>query len=67
MGKDGKNAARQTTTLTKQQKAELERLAKLRGVKVAWLVRQAVSRYLEDVSGGALLPFEMEGDEDDKC
>lgn len=58
VGKDGKNAERVTTTLSRRQKLELDRLAKAEGVKVAWLVRRAVERYLEQASGGPLLPLE---------
>lgn len=64
MGKDGRDAERVTTTLSRRQKAELERLAKVEGVKVAWLVRRAVERYLEQVSGGPMLPLDFEGGED---
>lgn len=66
MGKDGKDAERVTTTLTKTQKAELDRLAKAQGVKVAWLVRRSVERYLEEVAGGPMLPLELERGEDGK-
>ncbi|WP_332116681.1 CopG family transcriptional regulator [Azorhizobium caulinodans] len=66
MGKDGRDAERVTTTLTKRQKAELDRLAKAQGVKVAWLIRRAVERYLDDASGGPMLPLDMEGSEDVK-
>lgn len=58
MGKDGQDAERVTTTLSRRQKAELERLAKADGVKVAWLVRRAVERFLEQRAGGPLLPLE---------
>jgi hypothetical protein len=58
MGKDGQDAERVTTTLSRRQKAELERLAKAEGVKVAWLVRRAVERFLEQRAGGPMLPFE---------
>jgi hypothetical protein len=61
MGKDGKNAERVTTTLSRQQKAELDRLADVEGVKVAWLVRRAVERFLEHSAGGPLLPLDYEG------
>jgi hypothetical protein len=61
VGRDGRDAERVTTTLTKRQKSELDRLAAAQGVKVAWLVRRAVERYLEDESGGPMLPFEAEG------
>lgn len=66
MGKDGKDAERVTTTLTRAQKAELDRLAKSQGVKVAWLVRRAVERYLEETAGGPMLPLELERGEDGK-
>lgn len=64
MGRDGRDAERVTTTLTKRQKAELERLAKAQGVKVAWLIRRAVERYLEDAAGGPMLPLDLDGGED---
>jgi predicted DNA-binding protein len=57
VGKDGQDAERVTTTLTKRQKAELDRLAKAQGVAVAWLIRRAVERYLEDSAGGPMLPL----------
>lgn len=60
MGKDGRNAERVTTTLTKRQKAELERLADKQGVKVAWLIRRAVERFLDETSGGPFLPLDLE-------
>lgn len=66
MGKDGQDAERVTTTLTRRQKAELDRLAKAQGVKVAWLVRRAIDRYLEEVAGGPMLPLDIVGDEDAK-
>jgi hypothetical protein len=63
---DGRDAERVTTTLSRKQKAELERLAKTRSVKVAWLVRRAVERFLEDAAGGPMLPLDLEGGEDAK-
>ncbi len=66
LGKDGQNAVRVTTTLTRAQKAMLSRLANTQGVKVAWLVRRAVERYLEDTAGGPMLPLDIEGVEDVK-
>ena len=66
MGKDGRDAERVTTTLTKRQRAELDRLAKAQGVKVAWLIRRAVERFLDDAAGGPMLPLEVEGGEDAK-
>ena len=59
VGKDGQDAQRVTTTLTRRQKAELDRIAKAQGVKVAWLVRRAVERLLEEASGGPMLPFDF--------
>ena len=59
MGKDGRDAVRVTTTLTRQQHAELERLAKQYGVKVAWLVRWGAERLIEQANGGALLPLDL--------
>ncbi|MBF0503166.1 MAG: ribbon-helix-helix domain-containing protein [Candidatus Riflebacteria bacterium] len=53
MGKDGKNAVRVTTTLTKEQYGRLGKIAERNGVKVAWLVRRAVETFLvEHVEGG---------------
>lgn len=57
MGKDGKDATRVTTTLTKKQHADLERLAKQHKVKVAWLIRRAVEIYIEQAEGGPQLPL----------
>lgn len=47
MGKDGRNAIRLTTTLTKEQHKALEHLAQTYGVKLAWLIRKSVERLLE--------------------
>jgi hypothetical protein len=66
VGKDGRDSERVTTTLTKRHKAELDRLAKAQGVKVAWLIRRAVERYLDDAAGGPMLPLEFRGGEDVK-
>lgn len=66
MGQDGRNAERVTTTLTRRQKAELDRLSKAQGVTVAWLIRRAVERYLDDMAGGPMLPLELEGGKDVK-
>lgn len=59
MGKDGRDAERVTTTLSRAQKSELDRLAERDGVKVAWLVRRAVERYLETERGGPMLPLDL--------
>lgn len=61
VGKDGKDAERVTTTLSRAQKVQLDRLAEREGVKVAWLVRRAVERFLEESDGGPQLPFESRG------
>ena len=66
MGKDGRDAERVTTTLTRRQKAELDRLARAQGVKVAWLIRRAVERYLEEEAGGPTLPLDFGEGEDVK-
>ena len=59
MGKDGKDAKRVTTSLTKDQNEALERLAKKHRVKKAWLIRRAVERLIEHAEGGPLLPFDF--------
>jgi hypothetical protein len=59
VGKSGQNAVRLTTTLTVQQKQELDRMAAENGVKVAWLIRRAVERMLEQAKGAPLLPLEF--------
>jgi hypothetical protein len=64
VGRDGQDAERVTTTLSRRQKAELDRLAKAKGVKVAWLVRRSIERFLEEASGGPMLPLDLEGRDD---
>jgi hypothetical protein len=59
MGKDGKDAERVTTTLSRAQKIHLEHLANKEGVKVAWLVRRAVERFLDQANGGPMLPLDL--------
>lgn len=61
MGKDGKDAERVTTTLSRAQKNQLDHIAEREGVKVAWLVRRAVERFLDEANGGPQLPFEFRG------
>jgi hypothetical protein len=63
MGKDGRDAVRVTTTLTRQQHAELERLAQQHGVKVAWLLRRATERLIEQANDGSSFPLNF-GQED---
>ena len=59
MGRDGKNAVRATTTLSRQQHAVLEDLAEKNGVSVSWLIRRAVEVLIERAQGGPLLPLEF--------
>lgn len=59
MGKDGRDAVRVTTTLTTSQHDALERIAAQNGVKVAWVVRRAVERLIEQAEGGPLLPLDL--------
>lgn len=61
MGRDGQNAERVTTSLSRSQKAELERVAAKQGVKVAWLVRRAVEAYLTAIRDGNSLPLALGG------
>lgn len=66
LGNDGRDAERVTTTLSRKQKAELDQLAKSQGVKVAWLVRRAVERLLEEAARGSTLPLDLDGRRDGK-
>ena len=59
MGKSGQNAVRLTTTLTAEQKRELDRIAAENGVPVAWLIRRAVERMIEQLKGAPLLPLQF--------
>lgn len=62
MGKDGKNAARLTTTLTQQQYRALEKLGQKYDVKMARLLRRAVERLLEqETNGRSLVPTDLRG------
>lgn len=61
MGKDGRDAERVTTTLSRAQKTELDHLAEREGVATAWIVRRAVEAYLETARGGPMLPLRLEG------
>ncbi|HEY0974616.1 MAG TPA: CopG family transcriptional regulator [Solimonas sp.] len=60
MGRDGRNAARVTTTLTKDKADALKRLAEANGVKEAWLIRRAVEKLLSEVGGGTQLPLDFQ-------
>ncbi|KIG02635.1 CopG/DNA-binding domain-containing protein [Burkholderia sp. MR1] len=66
MGKDGRDAVRVTTTFTRHQHAELERIAKQNGVAVAWLVRRATERFIEQTNGGQL-PLNLQPGEEDNA
>lgn len=59
MGRTGRGAVRLTTTLTQQQKRELDAIAAENGVRVAWLVRRAIERMLEQSKGAPLLPLDF--------
>jgi len=63
VGKDGRDAERVTTTLSRAQKTELDRIAKREGVTVAWLIRRAVERLVEQANGGPLLPLDLGNDD----
>ncbi|WP_199545166.1 hypothetical protein [Paraburkholderia kururiensis] len=64
MGKDGRDAVRVTTTFTRHQYAELERIARQNGVKIAWLVRRAAERLIEQANGDPQLPLDLESGEE---
>ncbi len=51
---------RMTATLTAAQKESLQELATKYKVSVAWLIRQAIDRFIEEASGGPRLPFHIE-------
>lgn len=59
VGKDGRDAERVTTTLSRASRLELDRLAEREGVKVAWIVRRAVELYLDAARGGPMLPLNL--------
>lgn len=54
MGKDGRDSLRITTTLHRQQYERLETLAETHHVKLAWLVRYATQRLLDESDRGTL-------------
>jgi hypothetical protein len=56
MGKDGRNSLRRTATLSREQVAELERIAQRDGVSVSWLLRKSVEQLIERANEGPLLP-----------
>lgn len=47
MGKDGAEARRVTTTLSRETKDQLERLAEREHLSESWLVRRAVEQFLD--------------------
>lgn len=57
MGKDGKDALRISVTFTRDQHAEISRLAKKQGVTKSWIVRRAAERLIEAENGGPRLPL----------
>lgn len=59
LGKDGRDSTRITVTLSRNHKAELDRLSKQHGVSAAWLVRRAIERLIEQSNGGPMLPLEF--------
>jgi predicted transcriptional regulator len=48
-----------TATLTTIQKEALQELASRYKVSVAWLIRHAIDRFIEEASGGPKLPFHI--------
>lgn len=59
MGNSGADSYRVTTTLTQAQRRQVEDLAARNGVKVAWLIRRAVERLLEEAKGAPMLPLDF--------
>jgi hypothetical protein len=51
--------SRITATLTVSQREVLQELATKYKVSVAWLIRQAIDRFIEEASGGPKLPFDV--------
>nr|WP_305123372.1 CopG family transcriptional regulator [Roseomonas sp. GC11] len=60
MGKDGRDAHRVSVTLSKSQHDELARIARKQGMTVAWLVRRAAERLIEQENGGPMLPLMLD-------
>ena len=58
-GNASDRACRITATLTVSQKESLQELASKYKVSVAWLIRQAIDRLIEEAAGGPKLPFEV--------
>lgn len=53
----GKNTVRITATLSSEQYEALVVLAGKKKVSAAWMIREAVDKLVEDMSGGRQLPF----------
>jgi hypothetical protein len=66
VGKDGRDSVRKTATLTKEQVAELDRIAKRDGISVSWLLRKGVELLIERANEGPLLPGMIGGRHDSK-
>jgi predicted DNA-binding ribbon-helix-helix protein len=62
LGKDGQDAHRVSVTFSRAQHAELARIAGKHGMTVAWLVRRAAERLIEQENGGPMLPLELASD-----
>ena len=54
-----KDTVRITATLTSDQYNALVELASKNKVSVAWLIREAVDKLVEDLDGGFRLPFNI--------
>lgn len=54
VGKDGRDAVRLTTTLSRRQYNQLQKLSEKHEVKLAWLVRYATQQLLRDAEKGTL-------------
>jgi hypothetical protein len=52
-------AVRVTATISKAQQQALEQLARQHDVSVAWLIRRAIDRLIEEAEGGPRLPLDL--------
>ncbi len=59
MGNSAPDAYRVTTTLSQEQRRELENLAKKHDVKVAWIIRRAVERLIAQMEADPMLPLDF--------
>jgi hypothetical protein len=62
MGADGRDSVRVTATISREQYAELQRVAKKQKVSLSWVVRRSVERTIEEANGGPLLPLNLDGE-----